>query len=84
MLGDLTIFASGNKAEIKNCIKAHTKVFADGIRSHLDEAKRNTASPVLLPAADHVSELEKLASLRERGLLTDEEFTAAKRKLLGL
>jgi hypothetical protein len=28
-------------------------------------------------------ELEKLASLRERGLLTDEEFSAAKRSVLG-
>ncbi|OMC36581.1 hypothetical protein A5740_06200 [Mycobacterium sp. GA-1841] len=30
------------------------------------------------------AELEKLASLKERGLLDDEEFAAAKRKLLGL
>lgn len=29
------------------------------------------------------SELERLAALRERGHLTDEEFTAAKRRLLG-
>jgi hypothetical protein len=29
-------------------------------------------------------EWEKLGSLRERALLTDEEFGAAKRKLLGL
>jgi hypothetical protein len=85
MLGDLTIFASGNKAEIKNCIKAHTKVFADGLRLQLDAAKRNTiALPNQSPANASVSELEKLASLRERGLLTDEEFAAAKRKLLGL
>ncbi len=30
-----------------------------------------------------VDELERLAALRERGLLTEEEFSAAKRKLLG-
>ena len=33
---------------------------------------------------DSVSELEKLVSMKEKGLLTDEEFTAAKAKLLGL
>jgi len=30
------------------------------------------------------AELEALAGLKERGLLTDEEFAAAKRRLLGL
>jgi hypothetical protein len=29
-------------------------------------------------------ELEELASLRDRGILTDEEFTAAKTRLLGM
>lgn len=33
---------------------------------------------------DSVSELEKLVSMKEKGLLSDEEFTAAKAKLLGL
>jgi voltage-gated potassium channel len=35
------------------------------------------------PGAGLVSELERLAALRERGLLSEEEFSAAKRKLLG-
>lgn len=34
-------------------------------------------------APDGVSELERLGALRERGLLTDEEFRAAKARLLG-
>ena len=33
---------------------------------------------------DSVSDLEKLVSMKEKGLLSDEEFTAAKAKLLGL
>ncbi|WP_439591057.1 SHOCT domain-containing protein [Microbacterium sp.] len=32
---------------------------------------------------DIVAELQKLGSLKEAGILTDEEFTAAKAKLLG-
>jgi hypothetical protein len=31
-----------------------------------------------------VSKLERLGKLRQEGLLTDEEFTVAKRKVLGL
>jgi hypothetical protein len=35
------------------------------------------------PAVDLTAELQKLASLKEAGILTDEEFAAAKAKLLG-
>jgi hypothetical protein len=31
-----------------------------------------------------MAELDKLASLKERGLLSEEEFTVAKRKILGM
>lgn len=36
------------------------------------------------PASDLNAELERLAGFHESGILTDEEFTAAKRKMLGL
>jgi hypothetical protein len=45
-----------------------------------------SAAPPPAPAAaapDLTAELQKLASLKEAGLLTDEEFAAAKAKLLG-
>jgi hypothetical protein len=35
------------------------------------------------PATDLTAELQKLASLKQAGILTDEEFSAAKAKLLG-
>ena len=40
--------------------------------------------PPASDANDSVFELEKLVSMKEKGLLSDEEFTAAKAKLLGL
>jgi hypothetical protein len=43
--------------------------------------------PAPAPAAggaDMTAELERLATLRNQGVLTDEEFAAAKAKLLGL
>jgi hypothetical protein len=35
------------------------------------------------PAADPVAELRELAKLRDDGILTEEEFAAEKRKILG-
>ena len=39
--------------------------------------------PVAAPDDSLTAELERLATLRDRGLLSDEEFTAAKGRLLG-
>ena len=36
----------------------------------------------ILPACDLASQLEKLAEMKAQGLLSDEEFAAAKAKLL--
>lgn len=41
------------------------------------------APPSQAPASDSTDELSRLAQLHESGSLTDEEFTAAKAKLLG-
>lgn len=35
-------------------------------------------------SSDYLAELEKLASLRDAGILTDEEFNSKKRQILGL
>ena len=49
-------------------------------------ASAQTQAPPPAPAAptDSTAELERLAKLHESGALTDEEFAAAKSKLLGL
>lgn len=36
------------------------------------------------PAKDTTTELQKLADLHKQGILTDEEFAASKKKLLGI
>jgi hypothetical protein len=42
------------------------------------------APPAAAPAGDSLTdELERLATLRDRGVLSDEEFAAAKSRLLG-
>jgi len=36
------------------------------------------------PTGDAIAEIEKLAELRDKGILTEEEFSAKKKELLGL
>jgi Short C-terminal domain len=40
--------------------------------------------PVPEAAPDHLEQIKELAELREQGILTEEEFSAEKKKLLGL
>jgi hypothetical protein len=42
------------------------------------------AAPAPAPSADPTAELERLAQLHQSGALTDDEFTAAKARLLGV
>jgi hypothetical protein len=51
------------------------------------QAAQQQAAPAAAPAAaedPQMAELQKLASLHAAGILTDEEFTAAKAKALGI
>jgi hypothetical protein len=41
-------------------------------------------APAAAPQADYTAELQKLASLREQGVINDEEFEAKKKQILGI
>ena len=59
---------------------------ADVTAIEATDAEPATAAPAP-PAAsgsDYITELKKLAELRDMGILTDEEFEAKKKQLLGL
>ena len=47
------------------------------------QAQQAQAPPAAAPAKDVTAELQKMADLHKSGVLTDEEFAAAKKKLLG-
>ena len=50
-----------------------------------DDAQPATATAVASASDEsYLEELEKLAGLRDRGIITDEEFEAKKKQLLGL
>lgn len=89
LAGDVTIFASGNRAELKMIPKEFTKRIAEVIRNQMTVVQTPAAPPAppvqaaAAPAGDDlISKLERLGQLKAQGVLSDEEFLAAKMKLL--
>jgi hypothetical protein len=83
VLGAIVIFASGNKAEIKNVGKDDGKEIVDLIRHRLS-APQQPAAPAA-PAAtapDPYEQLRKLGDLLDAGILTQEEFEEKKASVL--
>jgi hypothetical protein len=59
----------------------------EGIKTAIEtkmSATKTTSPRVALPTLPYIDELEKLASLRDRGIITEEEFAAKKRQILGI
>jgi hypothetical protein len=85
LMGTITIFASGNKAEIKNVDKVGGKDIVDNVRGLLAQASAAPSAPQPPPvAARSTDQLAQLVQMHRSGALTDEEFTAAKARQLGL
>jgi len=89
IFGTVKIFASGNNGEIKNAPKGDAKMFVDITRKVLDErdrpkAKEAAENQPTSPSIDIYEQIEKLALLRQKGLITEQEFQAKKIQLLGI
>jgi len=48
------------------------------------EAAAPSPSPAAAPEPEYVRELERLSQLRDQGILSDEEFEAKKKQILGI
>ena len=60
-------------------VKGVAETFLSNVRLHLDRSSQQaTSSP-----GGIADEIQKLGAMKDQGLLTDEEFAAAKAKLLG-
>jgi hypothetical protein len=86
MTGEIVIFASGNKSEIKMVNKDDGKEIVDTIRHRISAQSDAPASPAnsTTAPADPIEQLKKLGELRDAGILTPEEFDAKKADLLKL
>ena len=59
------------------------KVFYEALEAALRDARHSRATPPPVATASIADELAKLDALRQRGVLSDEEFESQKRTLLG-
>ena len=88
LFGSITIFASGNKAVVKDVDKNQARTFAERVRARLAAGSfpaTEQPSPSGGPTEnDMAGQLEKLAALKEKGILTEEEFTAKKKQILSI
>jgi hypothetical protein len=58
-----------------------------GMKEDFSSREEPSETTVTAPAAsepEYVGELERLAQLREQGILSDEEFEAKKKQILGI
>ena len=86
--GSIEIWHGGARMLIENCDKKTVKPFTDAVNAAIQAIKKGQGNtpqnPVTSSSDDVVSQLERLASLMEKGILSQEEFQAQKKKLLGL
>ncbi|HMG82736.1 MAG TPA: PH domain-containing protein [Ferruginibacter sp.] len=85
VFGKIIIMASGNRAIIDKIVKSQVKQFADHVRNKLSNSVAPISTTIIHNAPiDVADQILKLATLKQQGLLTEEEFQGQKMKLLGL
>lgn len=84
VFGTITIYTSGNKAQIKKADKDYCITFCEHVRSLVHENSKPSTNNISVYSNedDLIAKLERLGKLKEQGILTDEEFILAKKKLL--
>jgi hypothetical protein len=84
LFGEITIFASGNRADIKNVAKDVARSFAEHARARMTPiAASHSASAHSTQGSDAiVAALERLATLKSQGILTESEFESQKARIL--
>jgi hypothetical protein len=74
-LGSLVVYASGNKAEIKNINKNDGRPMSDALRHRIADGAGSPAAPAAPTGAQDVaSRLQTLDQLRAVGAITDAEY----------
>lgn len=81
LLGGIKIHTSGNIAKIENVDKASARSFAEFVRDKLSQTKETTITSIV-SEPNVLDQLEKLAKLKDKGVLSEDEFSEQKKKLL--
>lgn len=86
IFGKITIREAGTEMTISNIYKETVAPFVESVNTAIEELKNssNVEAAAKNEHLDVASQLGKLADLRDRGVLTEEEFQGQKKKLLSL
>jgi len=84
MFGNITFAASGDRTHVSQVPKEDIERVAKAIRARMAGSQNGGSPSNGTPQASAADEIRKLAELHRGGILTDEEFAAKKRQLLGL
>lgn len=93
MFAEVEVITSSTKINISNIFKDQVEYFVKEINSAIDNLKNSGKNQVFnqpAPKSDKedlnevIQLLEKLAGLKEKGIITEEEFQAKKKQVLGI
>lgn len=83
IFGKVKIHTSGNIAVIDQVEKSASRKFAEFVRDKLSQPKEQVVQVIQTSQQpDVLEQIEKLAQLKQKGILSDEEFAEQKKKLL--
>lgn len=83
MMGhSITFFASGNKAKMKWINKGDVAQFTQLVNSKLGHQGQDNSQGTSSNGDDIPSQIQKLSELKDKGILTEEEFSNKKNELL--
>ncbi|EMN5657728.1 PH domain-containing protein [Providencia rettgeri] len=91
LMGDIIVSTSGQNYKISNVVKATVIPFTNLVNKAKEDKKNHTSNKTnynqetkqaISTDDDFISKLERLATLKEKGILSEEEFLQQKNKLL--
>ena len=86
LFGQIIIAAGGHTYTVENVPKKNVIPFTNMVKQAMEDLRQGQASSARQTQAtsnDPLEQLERLASLKEKGVITEEEFQAQKAKILG-
>lgn len=78
----VTLFASGNKASMKWINKGEVQRFVEIVKSRI--GKKETTQGTVSSDDDIYTQIEKLSDLKNKGIISEQEFETKKKQLLGI
>lgn len=82
LFGDILIQDGGNERKITNVWKKTVVAFTNKVRDAMHGRKQPVAAQGAPAGEDFISRLERLGALRDKGVLSQDEFEAQKAKIL--